>query len=144
MALKQIDHGTADYDQMVALRDQILRKPLGLSFSNEELAAEHGDILIACTDDDEMLGCCILTPQKQRGLVRLRQMAVPLKLHGKGIGQSVLQFAETLARDKGYNKITMHARDTAIGFYEKAGYKITGDEFTELNIPHHIMEKTLI
>jgi predicted GNAT family N-acyltransferase len=37
----------------------------------------------------------------------------------------------------------MHARDTAIGFYEKYGYKVKGEQFIELNIPHHIMEKRL-
>ncbi|MEJ7682070.1 MAG: GNAT family N-acetyltransferase [Segetibacter sp.] len=37
----------------------------------------------------------------------------------------------------------MHARKSAVGFYEKLGYKIVGDEFLELNIPHYIMEKQL-
>jgi len=55
-----------------------------------------------------------------------------------------MNFAENLARDKGYKKIMMHARDTAIGFYEKLGYKITSDEFIEVNVPHHVMEKILI
>ena len=34
-------------------------------------------------------------------------------------------------------------RDTAVGFYEKCGYKIKGDQFLELNIPHHVMEKSI-
>jgi predicted GNAT family N-acyltransferase len=37
----------------------------------------------------------------------------------------------------------MHARDTAIGFYEKFGYKVMGDEFIEVNVPHHVMVKPL-
>jgi predicted GNAT family N-acyltransferase len=37
----------------------------------------------------------------------------------------------------------MHARDTAIGFYEKLGYKVKGDGFIEVNVPHHVMEKEL-
>ena len=32
MALKIIDHGTNEYQQMVKMREDILRKPLGLSF----------------------------------------------------------------------------------------------------------------
>ena len=40
MALKQIDHGTKEYLQMIKLRKEILRQPLGLSFSTEELARE--------------------------------------------------------------------------------------------------------
>lgn len=142
MGLKQIDHGSKEYQQMVNLRYEIMRKPLGLSFSPEELAKEKDDILIAAFDEDEMMGCCILT-DRTNGSVRLRQMAVQNNMQGKGIGESIIRFAENLARDKGFKSLTMHARDSAIGFYEKYGYKVKGDQFMELNIPHHIMEKKL-
>ena len=39
----------------------------------------------------------------------------------------MMKFAEILARDKGYKKLVMHARETAIGFYEKLGYKVVGE-----------------
>src|SRR5260221_2079046 len=114
MALKQIDYGTKEYKQMVNLRHQILREPLGLAFTQEQLDKEKEDVLIAAFDEDEMLGCCILTPIGN-GTVRLRQMAVQKNLQGKGIGESILQFAENIARDKGYKTLTMHARDNVIG-----------------------------
>ena len=142
MGLKQIDYGTPEYKQMVHLRYQILRQPLGLGFSIEELAEEKNDILIAAFDDDEMLGCCMLVPV-DNGTLRVRQMAVKDNLQGKGIGASIMSFAENLARDKGYRNIVMHARDSAIGFYEKFGYKVKGDLFTEVKLPHHVMEKRL-
>lgn len=143
MALKQIDYGTPLYDQMVALRSEVLRAPLGLEFSSEELKEEKNDILIACTEDeDEILGCCILSVIYPETL-RLRQMAVYNKEQGKGIGESIMRFAETLARDKGYKKITMHARDAALGFYSRLGYKVVGEPFTEVGLPHHMMEKVI-
>lgn len=142
MALKQIDHGSKEYQQMVNLRMEVLRKPLGLSFTKDELEQEKEDILIAAFEDEKMLACCMLTKQDDKN-IRLRQMAVQNNLQGKGIGASMMNFAETLARDKGYKKLMMHARKTALGFYEKLGYKATGDEFTEVTIPHYIMEKRL-
>ncbi len=142
MALKQIDHGTKEYQQMVKLRNEILRQPLGLKFSPDELEKEKEDILIAAFDDDEMLACCMLTKAGNNGL-RLRQMAVQNNLQGKGIGASMMNFAELVSRDKGYKKLIMHARETAVGFYEKLGYKVVGDKFTEVTIPHFIMEKKL-
>jgi GNAT superfamily N-acetyltransferase len=142
MGLKQIDHGSKEYQQMVTLRFEIMRKPLGLSFSTEELAKEKNDILIGAFDEDEMTGCCILTDISS-GSVKLRQMAVLKNMQGKGIGEMIIQFAENIARDKGYRTLTMHARDTAIGFYEKYGYKVEGEGFIEINIPHHIMKKNL-
>ena len=142
MALKQIDHGTKEYQQMVKLRNDILRQPLGLAFTEEELAKEKEDILSGAFDDDEMLACCLLT-RSGNNSVRLRQMAVQNNLQGKGIGASMMNFAETVARDKGFKKMTMHARKTALGFYEKLGYRVVGDEFTEVTIPHFVMEKSL-
>ena len=142
MALKIIDHGTAEYQQMLKLRDDILRKPLGLTFSNDELEKEKSNLHIAAYEDDQMLGCCMLVEEDPQ-TVRLRQMAVINDLQGKGIGRALMQFAENLARDRGYKKITMHARKNALGFYEKMGYKAHGKEFHEITIPHYVMEKEL-
>lgn len=142
MPLKQIEHGSKEYQQMVKLRMDVLRKPLGLTFTKEELAKEAEDILIGAFEEDKMLACCMLTKSDDKS-VRLRQMAVQNNLQGKGIGASMMIFAETIARDKGFKKLTMHARKTALGFYEKLGYKVTGDEFTEVTIPHFVMEKKL-
>src|SRR4051812_30081827 len=107
MAIKLIDHGTKDYSQMIALRHSLLRKPLGLVFNEDELTSEKDDILIGCFDEDKLEGCCLLT-QTAPATLRLRQMAVLSGLQGKGIGRALLQFAENIARDRGFKKITMH------------------------------------
>ena len=143
MGLKQIDYGTSEYKQMVEVRTKVLRAPLGLQFSVEDLEKEKNDLLIAAFDDEDIIGCCILTPQ-YNSIIRLRQMAVLDSVQRSGIGASIMAFAENLARDKGFTKMIMHARDTAIGFYEKLGYSVSGDVFMEVNLPHHIMEKELL
>jgi predicted GNAT family N-acyltransferase len=104
--------------------------------------AEKGEILIAAFDDDDMMGCCMLSPVNDT-TVRLRQMAVQNQVQGTGIGASIMSFAENIARDKGFTKMMMHARATAVGFYEKFGYKVVGNEFSEVNLPHFMMEKSL-
>lgn len=142
MALKIIDHGSTEYQKMVKLRDDILRRPLGLSFSPEELESEKENMLIAAFEDDVMLGCCMLV-EEDKTTVRLRQMAVINDLQGKGIGRALMNFAENIARDRGFKKISMHARKNVVGFYEKMGYKITGNEFVEITILHFTMEKEL-
>ena len=142
MALKIIDHGSKEYQQMIKLREDILRRPLGLSFDEKELEEEKDNMLIGAFEDEDMLGCCMLVEEKP-GTVRLRQMAVLNNLQGKGIGRALMTFAENLARDHGYKILSMHARKNAIGFYEKMGYKVAGDEFIEITIPHYVMEKQL-
>jgi len=143
MALRIIDHGTKEYQQMVNLRNEILRKPLGLAFLAEELEKEKEDVLMgAFEDDDRLLGCCLLT-RMDPSTIRLRQMAVPNNMQGKGVGRALMIFAENIARDLGYRKLCMHARQTAVGFYQKLGYSISGEPFEEVTIPHYIMEKAL-
>ncbi|MBY0480127.1 MAG: GNAT family N-acetyltransferase [Chitinophagaceae bacterium] len=142
MPLKIIDHGSFQHRQMVDLRFSVLRKPLGLGISKEDLEAEKNDILIGFFDDEKLEGCCILTKEDAK-TVRLRQMAVLSGLQGKGIGRTIMNFAENIARDRGFKKLTMHARKAATGFYEKLGYQIEGPEFAEVSIPHYEMVKDL-
>ena len=143
MPIKQIDHNSKEYELMVQLRYDILRKPLDLHFDEKELEKEKEDILIGAFDDDILLGCCLLK-QVNEDEVRLRQMAVQNNLQGKGVGASMMFFAENISRDKGYKIISMHARKTATGFYKRLGYLIVGEEFSELSIPHIKMQKKLL
>jgi predicted GNAT family N-acyltransferase len=142
MALKIIDHGSKEYQLMVTLRNDVLRKPLGLKFTNEELEEEKNEILIGAFEDEKILGCCMLVKSDNK-TCRLRQMAVINKLQGKGIGRALMVFAENIARDRGFKKLTMHARKSAVGFYERIGYSVCSDEFKEVTISHYVMEKNL-
>ncbi|MCX6206618.1 MAG: GNAT family N-acetyltransferase [Bacteroidetes bacterium] len=142
MPLQIIDHGSLQHRKMVDLRFLMLRKPLGLTFSKEDLESEKKDILIGFFDEEKLEGCCILTKEDEK-TVRLRQMAVLSGLQGKGIGRVIMTFAENIARDRGFKRLNMHARKTAQGFYEKLGYHVEGPEFEEVTIPHVEMVKGL-
>lgn len=142
-----IEYGSCDYHEMVKLRDEVLRKPLGLTFSEEYLQQEINDILIGAFQKDEnnntsLAGCCILSPFSE-DTVQLRQMAVSPALQGKGVGRDIILFAEKSATENGFHILMMHARKTAAGFYEKLGYETDGEEFTEVGIPHYEMRKKL-
>ncbi|PUZ27816.1 Acetyltransferase (GNAT) domain-containing protein [Chitinophaga costaii] len=138
-------YGSKAYQDMVSLRDRVLRKPLGLSFSREYLAKEKDDILIGSfttTQPEQLVGCCILTPVDVR-TVQLRQMAVSPDYQQQGIGSEIVKYAEALATEAGYSTLMMHARATAIHFYTKLGYKTIGATFEEVGIPHVEMQKIL-
>jgi GNAT superfamily N-acetyltransferase len=142
MSIKIIEFGSPSYQKMVELRFQILRNPLGLTFSQADLDKEREDILIGFFEEDNLEGCCILTPDNKTD-IRLRQMAVISGLQHRGIGRVIMNFAENVARDRGFKVLHMHARKTAVGFYQKLGYEIIGEEFEEVTIPHYEMQKTL-
>lgn len=142
MPLKVIDHDSPEYQQMIRLRDEVLRKPLGLYFDPEELSREKEDVLIGAFEEDKLIGCCLLTRHDATSC-RLRQMAVSSNLQQKGVGAMLMNFAENIARERGYQTLMMHARKSAIGFYQKCGYVVEGDEFMEVTIPHYVMRKRL-
>jgi len=72
----------------------------------------------------------------------MRQVAVSDKHQGLGIGRAMVEFSERFARENGYGKISMHARDTAVGFYLRLGYEVEGEPFEEVTIPHQSCSRT--
>ncbi len=127
---------------MLELRDEVLRKPLGISLDLSKLGNDATDFLIGCFEEDTIIGCVILSPLNPNTL-KLRQMAVKKDFQGLGFGAAIVEWAEDFALFQGYKNIVMNARKYAIPFYEKLGYTVVGDEFTEVGIPHFKMEKEL-
>ncbi len=142
MQLKTITTGTPEYEAMKALRIKVLLNPIGVPHSYVNPQKEATDSLLGAFDDDNLIGCCILTHIDDNTL-QLRQMAVDTTLQHKGIGTAIVGFAEKLAIEKGYKTVMMHAREPVAGFYQKCGYAISGDLFFEVGIPHYKMEKRL-
>jgi len=140
--LGTIHYGSPEYQSMCRLRDEVLRKPIGLRLTEEETLRDKDDLLVVCMKNEETIACCILTKIDSE-TVQLRQMAVAPDYQQKGLGKELLLFAETIAKENGYSTIRMHARKTATGFYEKVGYGVIGEEFTEVGILHCKMEKRI-
>ncbi len=73
---------------------------------------------------------------------QIRSMAVEPEWQKKGIGTIIMNELEKIARNKGAKYIVLNARDTAIPFYEKHGYRLVEKTITLFGtIPHHIMRK---
>ena len=142
MIVRIIEHSSKDYHKMIELRLQVLLQPIGVPASYINLEKEKEDMLIGAFDEEKMIGCCVLTP-KSDDIIQLRQMAVAEDRQGKRVGNAIITFAESMAKEKGYKVLVMHARNPVIEFYEKCGYKITGEEFYEVGIAHHKMQKEL-
>jgi len=137
-----VPHGSPMYEETVALRDEILRRPLGLRFTPEGLGAESSDLHLACYLDGNLVGCLILGPAAA-GTVNMRQVAVAAEMQGRGIGRAMVLRSEEIAREHGFTEMTLHARETAVPFYEALGYERVGERFEEVTIPHWSMRKSL-
>ncbi len=142
MHIQIIPHNSAAYEEMISLRLNVLLKPIGVPASFINRDKEATDILIGAFENEELIGCCVLTKIDEQ-TIQLRQMAVTIAAQGTGIGAAIVDFAEKTAKEKGFKILIMHARDVVIPFYQKCGYNIAGEGFKEVGIPHHKMEKQL-
>jgi N-acetylglutamate synthase-like GNAT family acetyltransferase len=140
--IREVEHGSHDYWATVELRDSILRKPLGLQFSPKELETEKDCHHLACYLGDRLIGCLVLQPFGERD-VRMKQVAIVSDLQHQGIGTALVEQSEAVARGLGFRRMFLHARETAVPFYERLGYSGIGDRFEEVTIPHWVMEKRL-
>jgi len=138
----EVGHGTDAYTESVALRNEILRAPLGLQFTPAEIAQDRDSYHLAGWLDGAIVACVVLTPQSD-AQVRMRQFAVRTERQRQGIGTALVRYAEAFSVGRGFTTITLHARATARQFYSRAGYSILGDTFTEVTIPHVPMAKNL-
>lgn len=139
----QYEWGTPMYDQSIYLRNQILRKPLNMTFKIEELVKETNAYHFGIVDNNQnLLACMFLLPENKTSM-RLKQMGVKQELQKIGLGKLLMVEAENFSKGLGFKNIILHAREEAVGFYEKLDYQIIGDKFSEINIPHYKMKKKI-
>jgi len=138
----RVDHGSPEYEETVALRNDVLRAPLGLVFTPEQLGAESDDLHLACYREGRLVACLILAPVDPT-TVKMRQVAVAFDQQGQGVGRALVEESERVARERGWTLMTLHARDLAVPFYERLGYERIGEQFEEVTIPHWAMQKRL-
>ncbi len=143
MTIAPIEFASPDYDRTVRLRTEVLREPIGLDFSVEQLAAEWADHHIGCFDENEEIVGCLILSKKNEKTVKMRQVAVSPAHQKMGIGQKMVAWSEVWAQRNGYKKMSLNARETAVPFYEKLGYPCIGERFLEVGIGHFLMEKNL-
>ena len=140
--ISAITSASEKYPQVFRLRDEILRKPLGMSLVNDDLSRDHTDTIFIAEHNEEVIGCVLLHHLSAEE-AQLRAMAVYDKWQGQVVGRMLVEALENFSSEKGYSKIILHARKVVLGFYSGMGYSVTGDEFTEVGIPHYMMEKSL-
>jgi len=138
--IKQIAFGGGEHKKEIELRYKVLRQPLGLQYTQEQLDTEKDEFHFAAFDGDKIVGC-LLMKAIDKDEIKMRQVAVDEDYQGKGVGKALVLRSEKFAAENGFSLITLHARKTAIPFYEKLGYKVVGEEFIEVAQPHFNMKK---
>ena len=125
------------------LRWRILRAPWNQPKGSEQDELEGQSIHIMVVENDEVIGIGRAHFNSDE-VAQLRYMAVNEDWQGKGVGKLILDELEKRVVEKGAKKIILHARDNAVKFYEKHGYKVVKLSHTLFGvIPHFLMEKVV-
>ena len=142
MLFREIPFGSDQYRRACALRNEILRAPLGLPLSEADLQGEADQLHFGLFDDDE-LAACVSAIALTADHAKIRQTAVAEAYQRQGLGRRIMTQLEAALAARGFVSLSLHARSTAVGFYQKLGYETVGDAFIEVSIPHRKMAKRL-
>ena len=102
--------------------------------------------LAASLEDGRVVGVVSLFPDPAplapgMRAVRFRGMAVDDSVQGRGIGRALMREVVRRARDSGAQVLWANGRDTALGFYERVGFRVAGDGFVDsvMHLGHHVV-----
>ena len=130
-----------EWDSYFNLLYEVLRapwnQPRGSERNEGDASAEH----FAFFENEQIIGVGRLDFTENLGS-QIRFMAVDDRYQGKGIGRLLMEHMEETARNKGCKETILHAREIALPFYEKLGYRsIEKSHLLFGEIQHYLMNK---
>jgi len=135
-----------EFEAYYDLRWRVLRKPWGEPRGPEKDHREGESIHIMAVDKEtgHIVGVGRLRKDSdEEGQIRF--MAVREDYGGQGLGRMILGELHAEAKRLALKRIVLLARDPAVGFYAKHGYKTVGKSDTLFgSIPQQRMEITVI
>jgi predicted GNAT family N-acyltransferase len=90
--------------------------------------------VLAWDDSGAAIGTARLHPKGKIG-----RMAVLKEWRGRGVGRAMLRALLEVASERGLTTVELGAQIQAIGFYEREGFRVSGDIFMDAGIPHRKM-----
>lgn len=131
---------------IIALRAAVLRKGMvsasAVYEEDSDPAARHFGIRV----EGDVVACSTWIPRPfpssvEERAMQLKGMAVAEHLQGTGVGSDVLVRGIEHASQAGCTIVWARARNSAIGFYERHGFRVVGDEFVDATtaLPHHLV-----
>lgn len=140
---REISFGSDQYRCACALRDAVLRAPLGLPLSADDLQGEADQLHFGLFTDSGELLACVIAIAVSVDHAKIRQTAVSSAYRRQGLGRRIMTELESVLAGRNFKSLSLHARSTAVGFYKKLGYETIGDEFIEITVQHRKMVKQL-
>lgn len=129
----------ADFDDLLAIREAVFvveqNIPKEFVFDAIDPGCYH---FIARDNQHRAIGAARLSPNR-----KIEFVAVLPNWRRQGIGKALVTALLEKARKLGFLEVTVNAQVEVSAFYEKSGFTLEEDIFTETNIPHQSMHLAL-
>jgi predicted GNAT family N-acyltransferase len=133
-----------EYEQYYHLRWQLLRAPWNQAEGSEVDDIEDQCFHVMAVDEINNVIAVARLQFNSNTEAQIRYMAVAREHERKGIGRELVNVMELHALDSSCKKIVLEAREPAIGFYQKLGYKVIKKSYLLFDeIQHFRMIKEL-
>ena len=132
-----------DFKPYYHLRWQLLRAPWGEAEGSETDDIESVCFHVMAVDNEQVVGVARLQFNSDDE-AQLRYMAVIPSHEKQGIGRALVATVEQQAQKSSHKIIMLHARENAVGFYKKLGYRLIEKSYLLFDeIQHFYMSKRL-
>lgn len=124
-----------DYPLSREIREEVFVReqeyPIELEFDEADETCWH----LVLTDNEKAIATARLLKLSE-GVFKPGRIAVLKEYRGKNIGAELLTLIIEKAKEMGAKELYIGAQTYAVGFYEKFGFKTTGEEYMDEHIPH--------
>ncbi|MEZ8096940.1 GNAT family N-acetyltransferase [Photobacterium swingsii] len=123
------------WDQALSVRHTVLwptKPPLFCKVEGDETAIHYGAFI-----DNNLV--CVASIYIDDDSARLRKFATLPDFQGKGIGTKVIERAVEELKASGVCYFWCDARISALGFYQKFGFKVQGEVFKKSDVSYYQM-----
>jgi ribosomal protein S18 acetylase RimI-like enzyme len=134
-----------EWQDYYALRWQILRAPWEQPPGSErdQLEGESVHLMLSCGDGEVVAVGRLHRAREQ--VAQIRYMAVATEFQRRGLGRRLLAQLEGEAIQTGYTQIILEAREHAVAFYRRHGYRVVRPSHELFGqIRHFLMTKRLV
>jgi ribosomal protein S18 acetylase RimI-like enzyme len=142
----QAPQNPAEWAAYYRLRYEVLRQPWQQPEGSERVPEDSLPTTVhalALDDSGHATGVAMLQAAGP-GTGQVRFMAVAPAWQGRGVGRQLLRHLEDAARQRGYGRLVLHAREAAVPFYIRLGYTVQAPSHTLFGtVAHFLMYREL-
>lgn len=143
--VRQLD--TEELGQVLQLRWLVLDKTVGREKQTKlsEKDTNTNSIHVAAFDGQKIVATVRLNLRSgfKGTTYEVWRMATRPNYRRRGIGRETLEYAEQIAAKRGAKDFILHARESAVPFYESVGYKLNKQVEVHGGDENPVMEKSI-